>query len=444
MASLNESSLSARFGQLNMQQSSGTSATLSSAVPPRRNRAQPGRSRDDRMLNGVGNLIKKIVVESSETQEEVSEEKVTIKSYESISSYSWKDIEHPTIYVPGLPPKLTPPTLPVQLQKDNLTRRKPRSPAAALDPLFASLLHHHSSFSMSPIQLVTDRNSLRNILAFASAGSGKWRIDVDMINDTMFFSQWDEFMLMMINGNQDSGFGHAFEDCVTTKEPEVEDSMHHERVVRYELGGLKCLVRFEADAYLSGIEDGDDEGGGASLATPPIDLPAPKPSRPVLRPPYKLVHVISRGHSIDPDLIAEIKSCATRMFNINKTIPQLWFSQTRHLCVGYHKDGLVTRQLVMRDMKEELEKWEAENQRQLRNMVRVIGEIREIAKRARKCTVVCMMVDGVKCLRVFERTRGVWLFVLVLWKNAGEFRENIGFSIRSVDVQLGGPVLLIS
>jgi hypothetical protein len=241
-----------------------------------------------------------------------------------------------------------------------------------------------------------------------------------MINDTMFFNQWEEFRLMMINGWQDSGYGHAFEECVTTKEPTLEDSIHHERVVRYELGGLECLVRFEADAYL---DDGNDEIK-EQLTIPFPDPPAPKPSRPVLKPPYKLVHVISRGQDINPDLIAEIKSCSTPKFNMTKTLPQLWFSQTRNLCVGRHKEGRVTGKLEMKDMRGELEKWEAGNQGQLRNMVRVIREIREIAKSERKCTVICTMVDGVKCLSVYNRKGGDMTIrpevVKRCWRTVGE------------------------
>ncbi|KUJ12351.1 uncharacterized protein LY89DRAFT_206066 [Mollisia scopiformis] len=401
MTSLNESILSIRPSTLHVQQSSGTSqiggptretnhdATERKTLTKGRQRP----SRDDRMLKGVDKLIKNIYNEFSEVQEEACEA-VAIRNYESIASYSWKDIEHPTIYVPGLPPKFTPPTLPVQLQRDKLTRSKPRSPAAAVDPLFESLLQQHPNFDMSSIHLVTDRNSLRKLLTFASNRSEKWRIDVDMINNTMFFNQWEEFRLMMINGHQDSGYGHAFENCVTAREPTLEDSIHHERIVRYELGGLECLVRFEADAYLNA------DGSREHLA---IDPPAPKPSRPVLRPPYKLVHVVSRGHYVDPDLIAEIKSCSTLNFNINKTLDQLWFSQTKHLCVGRHKEGLVTEKLEMKDMREELKKWEASNQEHLINMIRVIREIREIAKTTRKCTVICTMIDGVKCLSVFNR-----------------------------------------
>ncbi|KAL3423891.1 hypothetical protein PVAG01_05638 [Phlyctema vagabunda] len=359
-------------------------------------------SQDERMLKGLDKLVGNIYVNFPEPQA-MPYEAVKINNYEFVASYSWKDIEHPTIYVPGLPPKFTPPVLPIQLKRDNLKHSKPRSPAAAVDPLFATLLHQYPDFDMSPINLVTDRNSLRKLLSFASNGPGKWRIDVDMINNTMFFNQWEEFRLMMINGHQDTGYGHAFEDCVTTRELGHEDSMHHDRIVKYELGGLQCLVRFEADTYLNADGDSDSE---ERLAVPSSEAPAPKPSKPVLRPPYKLVHVVSRGHNINSDLIAEIKSCSTVNFKMSQTLPQLWFSQTNYLCIGRHKEGRVTQKLEMKDMREELKKWETNNQENLRRMIRVIREIQGIAKTARKCTIICRIVDGVKCLSVFDRKGG--------------------------------------
>lgn len=245
-----------------------------------------------------------------------------------------------------------------------------------------------------------------------------------MIDNTMFINQWEEFRLSMINGHQDSGFGHAFEGCVTTREPGM-DAIHHERIVRYELGGLGCLVRFEADAYLGtdGNESGES-GGHERLASLSLSPASPKPSKPVLKPPYKLVHVVSGGHDVDPDQIAEIKSCSRSKFDISKALPQLWFSQTKYLCVGYHKDGLVTQEPEMRDVTEELRRWEAASQEHLKNMIRVIKEIRDIAMTTRRCVVVCNMVEGVKCLSVFARKGGHMAIrpkvVEQCWRRAGE------------------------
>jgi len=59
-------------------------------------------TRDDRMLKGTDKLIKKIQVGSSSESQKGASDAVTIKNYESLASYCWKDVDHPTIYVPGL------------------------------------------------------------------------------------------------------------------------------------------------------------------------------------------------------------------------------------------------------------------------------------------------------------------------------------------------------
>lgn len=50
------------------------------------------------MLKGVGDQVNNIHVEGSTEHDEAIE----IKNYQFVASYGWKDIEHPTIYVPGL------------------------------------------------------------------------------------------------------------------------------------------------------------------------------------------------------------------------------------------------------------------------------------------------------------------------------------------------------
>jgi len=59
--------------------------------------------------------------------------------------------------------------------------------------------------------------------------------------------------------------------------------------------------------------------------------------------------------------------------------------------------------MTARDNMNELKKWETSNQEHLINIIRAIREIREIANTTRKCTIICTMVDGMKCLSVFNR-----------------------------------------
>ena len=109
------------------------------------------------------------------------------------------------------------------------------------------------NFNMNPIGLTTDRNSLRKLLHFASGRIPRsWRIDVDIIEDTMFFTRWEENQVQIITGSRDSGYGHEFEKAFLSFDANLQESSGHHRIVRYNLGGIKCLVRFEVDGGTEG------------------------------------------------------------------------------------------------------------------------------------------------------------------------------------------------
>jgi hypothetical protein len=54
---------------------------------------------------------------------------------------------------------------------------------------------------MKPIGLTTDQNSLRKLLLFVLGKVPKsWRIDVNIIEDTLFLTRWEENQLQIIAG----------------------------------------------------------------------------------------------------------------------------------------------------------------------------------------------------------------------------------------------------
>jgi len=215
----------------------------------------------------------------------------------------------------------------------------------------------HPDYNMRPIELVTDRNSLRKLLDFASDKTGSWRIDADLIGDTMFFSQWEVERIQIINGEQDTGYGHEFEKAFTTFDPELKDSIGHNRIVRYKLGDTDCMVRFEAGAYVESeaslTNSTSDDGGESKTDVTPGRMMAPvtikgksvtlvfKEVYKAIGSPYRLVEVIPQGRLVDPADIAEVKSRG-KLPSSAKIMSQLWFSQTRNLCVGIHKDGRIS------------------------------------------------------------------------------------------------------
>ncbi|KAE9365157.1 hypothetical protein N431DRAFT_298108, partial [Stipitochalara longipes BDJ] len=307
-----------------------------------------------------------------------------------IASYNWCDSNEPVIFVPGCPARWNSPNLPYQVAKDNgqafIDQNAHRSPSASFDPFFKALLTMNPNFDMNPIQLITDRNSLRKLLQSVSGKITKsWRIDVDIIEDTMFFTRWEEHQVQIITEARDSGYGHEFEKAFLSFDSNLKDSSGHHRIVRYNLGGIECLVRFEVDGYL-------DDGIGVDSKAPTVDelgqalagLGVQDSSKVSTAPTATEVKVIEKGYLVDDNTTLELKSRSVNMnLKIQDYMPQLWISQTRNLFVGRHKDGLVEIQPPKFDMTEHFPAWETKNQDHLKSLVGLISEIKEVVQKAK-------------------------------------------------------------
>ena len=111
------------------------------------------------------------------------------------------------------------------------------------------------NFDMKDVDIVTDRNILRKLLRFASdTVRDPFRINVKLLGGVLFFSRWEPETKFLISGFQNTGFGHNFEKPTTSWDTGLKDSSGHHRIVRYNLGGIRYLVRYEVDACREEIE----------------------------------------------------------------------------------------------------------------------------------------------------------------------------------------------
>ena len=108
---------------------------------------------------------------------------------------------------------------------------------------------------MRNFDLVTDRNCLRKLLRFVSADGleGPFRVDVLVQGDVIFLCRWEAELKRIVLGHQNTGYGHSFEKATTRFDEKLKDSSGHHRVVRYNLGDLRCLVRYEADGCIEDV-----------------------------------------------------------------------------------------------------------------------------------------------------------------------------------------------
>jgi hypothetical protein len=259
---------------------------------------------------------------------------------------------------------------------------------------------------MKPIALATDRNSLRKLLQFASGKVTKsWRIDVDVVEDTMFFTRWEENQVQIITGARDSGYGHEFEKAFLSFDSNLQESSGHHRIVHYNLGGIDCLVRFEVDGY---VDDGLDPDNPTSIVNELgqafSSLQVQNSTNAFASLPADEVKVIERGRLVDDNTILELKSRSAGL-KMQEIVPQAWISQTRNVFVGRHKEGLVENEPQRLNMGEHFPAWESKNQEHLRTLVGFISEIKEVVKRAKgaKCMLVCKMEEKPRVVRLYER-----------------------------------------
>lgn len=224
----------------------------------------------------------------------------------------------------------------------------------------------------------------------------------------MLFTRWEVNAVQIITGSYNSGYGHEFEKAVTRFDGELRQSMGHQRIMKYNLGGIECLARFEVDAYIEGDANFDDD---TKPDTP--DLPAAFSTLTTQSGQDRNqellaseVRVVERGRLVDLGSIAEIKSRNQKSkLKMKDIIPQLWISQTQKLFVGYHKEGLVEKKPLRGGMATHFRQWEAANQDQLKRMVGAINGIKDAVKEKKggKSVQVCDKEEKTVRLELYER-----------------------------------------
>ncbi|KAM0432999.1 hypothetical protein ACHAPT_004704 [Fusarium lateritium] len=290
-------------------------------------------------------------------------------------------------------------------------------PKYPFEVVFQAMNVMNPTFKFNGIDVLVNRNSLRHLLNFChSKCKDSFRIDLYLVQNTLVIERRERTTKELIRGYGNSGFGHSFEEAVTEPPPGMQDIAGHHRVLRYDLGGLNCAVRFEVDAVraVSDAEDGSRAGSPPgdsvdqiiqSLGNLTVGHSKPKHSYPGARS----VQVICRGTAPPQAQAAEIKSIRNSRNKkpLSAMLPQLWFGRTPYLIRGYHDDG---RFIDIRDenIDENLRDWEAKDQNQtaLRSVAWVLEQLREAVRSSetKSCIAVCLRDKPLK-LQVFSTTQ---------------------------------------
>ncbi|EUC62025.1 geranylgeranyl pyrophosphate synthetase, putative [Rhizoctonia solani AG-3 Rhs1AP] len=384
----------------------------------------PSAKLQEGLLDGEIESISVATIRSNAT------DKVEATNVTSLGSYNWVDHSIPTIVIPGAPPSWTEPNLPLQLEPDVgdsfIDQNTARLPMHPLEPMFRAIdvtqkqLGSNFKLANESIDIVTDRNSLRKLTRFISShgpnrdprpGSNReFRIDVQLASNgrTLVLNRHEEDSVRKSTGF--NGYGHNFEKATTEEIPPLLatnstrthisrfKSTGHHRITRYDLLGLRFLVRYEVDAMESAppaehktvVRKDDVDDLAAALAQTSLlestTLPKPrlvtKKPEPIIDVPHSELRHVIHGNLISQSQVLELRTIKSSLqVPWSDVYPQLFLSQTPVFKVAKQLEGHVDAIQTYTDgsdgMKEAHEKLAPD----FVALVELLKQIRNIAKK---------------------------------------------------------------
>ncbi|KAF7292062.1 hypothetical protein MIND_01232300 [Mycena indigotica] len=311
---------------------------------------------------------------------------VVVTDMKVLGSYNWGKAPEPTIVVPGSPPQWRNRPLPYQVELDRglafVDENAFRAPNRyALLPLIAavdktceieSLAGDKFDWAGEHADFLTTRNVLRRLLRWVDSptdpGSEQFvddfRIDTQLAGSTVLLNRWEKC------DQQEMvwwSYGLNFEKATTTPASGITENTGHQRIISYDLDGLRMVVRFEVDAYLPEnmkpkpkLEAEEltfanlaARLAGIDLATPKFQIPShasPPSSRASASPePFTCYHglrVVEAGTPIPQRNLVDLSTRSERrMLDIDWSdfYIQHFLSQIDMHFVGVHERGLFSR-----------------------------------------------------------------------------------------------------
>ena len=311
----------------------------------------------------------------------------SITDVKNLSSYNWIEAPTPTIAVPGSPPLWSVPSAPRQLKKDSglvyIAQNAARHPESPLEPLFRALYIANPSFDIRSVDVVTDRNNIRKLLAFIDPGSTRnkletFTIHIEVTKNTAILCRQETLTHDFIGQHDFRGFGHEFEKAYTTCQ--INGSTGHHRIISYRFSELNFIIRHETDGYVetgtivSSSNNKQLEDDSLSSLLGSLSLSSNKTSF-ISTPAGSKLIIRDEGQAVSIESILEIKTRVMhKPLEIQEVAPQLWISQTLKLVRAFHQRGIF-QPPVVEDVAALIKEWEERNQKNLRKLTVLIKKI---------------------------------------------------------------------
>lgn len=217
------------------------------------------------------------------------------------------------------------------------------------------------------VDLVSDVASLGNLLRFILNKDKTFRVVVQVIGETVFFVRRENSPTETLEDIR--GHGHTFLETHTTWDADMKGSSANHRIMTYRFGGLKMLVRYEADAYIpdpnlkrSPATTSPPKDSDPDLSTLLSDLKTSPTTTTHSSPSNSIKHLTNPDQPVAQSQIVEIKTRGHWKEGQEDTVaedfPKLWLAQVPHMIVAYHKKGLFSDVIPVVDVRDRVRQFE--------------------------------------------------------------------------------------
>ncbi|GKZ32219.1 hypothetical protein AbraIFM66950_001429 [Aspergillus brasiliensis] len=323
-----------------------------------------------------------------------------ISSCNYLASYTQLDRGDSSILIPGRPPLWTPPRKVLKLQDapSPPKLRVPKAPKEQPYPWeasFEAIRRQNPRYNFQRTDIVTCAAILRSLFDFIRGISADIRFIMERMGKTVVFIRREVPPPILLP--EAHNFDADFVKKHTRWEDEAAKCKSNQRIIQYNFGGINMIVRSESDAYIRD-QKMDSEGGTESTKHKAnIDSPTEGIGG---------LWVYEGGEPVAQNQILEtnVRSMYNDVGNLRRIdmttiFPRLWASQIPNLAVGYHKKG-VMKSLRVSDMKEELLKWERDNEEHLSRLAHLLNDLTGHARASPARLEVCR--DGHGSLEICQ------------------------------------------
>ncbi|KAM4064368.1 geranylgeranyl pyrophosphate synthetase [Hirsutella rhossiliensis] len=325
----------------------------------------------------LGELIKTLPLNDTGSVVSDGEEDCGISNTRLVASYSWMNGPGAKIVVPGKPPLWTPPKGPQKLREDSGVFYRDRNaasyPSHPMEPAVISIMRMHPE--PLSVDFVACASTLGNLLRHVRGAGQSFRMLVEVVGQTVHLIRRENSPNESIPNVR--GYGHRFLEAYTSWEPGLGRSLSHQRIVKFCLGGLDVLVRYEVDGYVgseqprasAGEDTADALGQMGGLRLHQDDV--------VTESKDGGLEVGNAGSSTPQNPILGIKTRsinARHKDNLGEQMPRLWARQSPKLVLTYHTQG-VFEDVHVQDISTAIKDWEADNQAAIRQLVALLRNL---------------------------------------------------------------------